>query len=353
MRLIIAGPFALLVAAASAWTQVRIPNRPPEPLFKGSQGKQRTELHYDPATGTVTIKFVVQDPNGNFIPNIRRENFAVYENGVRQTNISATVEHAPISLGLLLEHGGRHPALNHDLTDEVSNAAHQLVDTLGQEDAAAVWAYGDSVDQLTDFTSDRQTLSRIILGIKPPEVSETNLYDAVIFAINRARQVPRRKGIVLISSGVDTFSKSTYEDAVKAARQSDAPVYAISLAQVLQQTAWLRGMTAHKIDLSAAEKKLGEIARASGGRLYSPEHTINLAPIYDDIIENLKVRYVITYHSSNQGHPGVPRKVRIELVEAESGKPLRIVDASGRPSRARVIAEESYTPAQPSGVSSQ
>ena len=48
--------------------QIQTPNRPASPLFKGSQGKQRTEIHFDPATRTVTIKLLVQDPNGYFIP---------------------------------------------------------------------------------------------------------------------------------------------------------------------------------------------------------------------------------------------------------------------------------------------
>src|ERR1700688_1864008 len=54
--------------------QVRIPNRPSAALFKGQQGKQKTEIHFDPESGLVTLKLLVQDPNGFFIPNIRREN---------------------------------------------------------------------------------------------------------------------------------------------------------------------------------------------------------------------------------------------------------------------------------------
>ncbi|MGC2769928.1 MAG: hypothetical protein WB607_30845, partial [Candidatus Acidiferrum sp.] len=95
--------------------QIQVPNRPTEPLFKGKQGNQKTEIHFDPATRTVTIKLLVQDPNGYFIPNIRRENFVVYENGVRQQNATVDVEHAPVSLGLLMEFGGRSPGLNRDL----------------------------------------------------------------------------------------------------------------------------------------------------------------------------------------------------------------------------------------------
>src|SRR5258708_13957199 len=90
-------------------TQLQVPNRPSTALFQGAQGKQRTEIHFDPTTQVVTIKMLVQDPKGYFIPNIRRENFAVYADGVRQENASIEMDHAPISLGGLLENGGRYP----------------------------------------------------------------------------------------------------------------------------------------------------------------------------------------------------------------------------------------------------
>ncbi len=118
--------------------QVRIPQRAVSPLFKGEQGKQRTEIHFDRATGVVTMKLLVQDPNGYFIPNLRPENFAVFENGVRQTNVNVNVEHAPVSLALLLEWGGRYPSLNKTIATEVSMAARQLLEVTGHEDKIAV-----------------------------------------------------------------------------------------------------------------------------------------------------------------------------------------------------------------------
>jgi hypothetical protein len=62
-------------------------------------------------------------PNGYFIPNVRRENFVVYEDGIRQQNATIEIEHAPVPLGLLMEFGGRSPAMNRDLGAEVSIAS--------------------------------------------------------------------------------------------------------------------------------------------------------------------------------------------------------------------------------------
>jgi hypothetical protein len=101
---------------ATAPREIQIPNRSPMPLFKGKQGKQKTEINYDPTTRMVTLKLLVQDPSGYFVPNIRRDNFVVYENGVRQQIVTAEVEHAPVTLAVLLEFGGHAPSFNRELS---------------------------------------------------------------------------------------------------------------------------------------------------------------------------------------------------------------------------------------------
>jgi VWFA-related protein len=325
--------------------QIHIPNRAPTPLFKGAQGKQKTEIQFDPATRMVTMKLLVQDPNSYFIPNIRRENFVVYENRVHQQIAAVEIEHASVSLGLLMEFGGRTPGLNRLLGQEVSNAGRQLLQLLDQQDKLAVWKYGDKVEKIADFSQPRDRLESLFYGLGTPEFSESNLYDALILTLDQMSAVPGRKAIILISSGSDSFSKASYQDALKAAGESDCPIYVISIARTLRDLAELHGPTgsAGRVDWEKAEKQLQEIARASGGRAYSPETTVDLSAIYDDVMENLKVRYVITYHSSIEDMNS-PRTVRVELVNPTTGKPLQIVDSNGRTVRASVLVQSTYLP---------
>jgi hypothetical protein len=98
------------------------------------------------------------------------------------------------------------------------------------------------------------------------------------------------------------------------------------------------------IDSTPTEKELTAFAQASGGRFYVPENTLDLSGMYDDIIENLKVRYVLTYKSSIHTDTSSPRNVRVELVNPSAGGPLQIVDTNGRTVRAKVIIQDSYTP---------
>src|ERR1700733_631172 len=323
--------------------QVQIPSRPTSPLFSSRQGKQKTEIHLDPAAGVVTLKLLVQDPNGYFIPNLRRDNFVVYENGVRQQNATVDIEHAPVTLAVLTEFGGRAPGLNRQMGDEVARAAQQLLDELGPEDKVTFWKYSDQVQKLADANQSRDAVKTELITMGTPAVSETNLYDAIIATVAEMRPVTGRKAIVLITSGIDTFSKAHYEDARKAAEASDSPIYVLSLTQVLRQIMQMQDRPLVNVDWGKVEHQLQETARVSGGRAYTPLNTSQLSPVYDDVMENLKVRYVITYKSNN-GDANSPRTVRVELVDTQTGGPLVIRDANGRIIRATGILQENYVP---------
>jgi Ca-activated chloride channel homolog len=328
--------------------EIRIPDRPPNSLFMGQQGTQRTEIHFDPATGVVTLKLLVQDLNGYFIPDLRRDNFVIYENSVRQNNATVEIEHAPVSLALVIEFGGRYPSLNKLLASDVIDAGRQFIQAVGRDDRIAIWKYADRPELLADFSRDRDKLNTLFYSLEPPSVSEANLYDALVAILQRMQKVSGRKAVILLSSGVDTFSKASLDDVSKATSASNTPVYAVSLGEMLREATKVFGTAeqSERIDWKGAEQALGEIARISGGRLYSPTTSLDVPPIYDDIMENLKVRYVITYKSSTAGNLDSPRAVRVELVNPKTGGPIQIVDATGKTIHAHVVLEDSYVPSK-------
>jgi VWFA-related protein len=327
-------------------SQIQIPNRAPKPLFAGAQGKQRSEIVFDPANRLVTLKFAVQDPNDYFIPNIRRDNFVVYENAVRQQIVSEDVEHTPVSVALLMEFGGRAPSLNRMTGMEVSRAGRQILDVITPQDKLAIWRYSDKIEKVADFSQSREVRDHVLGNLSTPEISETNLYDAVIAMIDQMKPVKGRKAIVAITAGIDTFSKAKYADALNAARESDSPIYVIALTRTVRDLVLLHenvGALAH-IDWDKVEKELQEIARTSGGRAYFPSDTLDLSAMYDDLMENLKVRYVTTYRSSNSADLNSPRTVRVELIDPTTRGPLKIIDQNGRTVRAKVAIQQSYIP---------
>jgi Ca-activated chloride channel family protein len=323
-----------------------VPSRPPAPLYTGEQGAQSSEITFVPLSRTVTAKFHVEDPNGYFLPNLRRENFAVYEDGVRQTNVTVEVEHAPVSVALLLEFGGRYHELNKRLALEVPGIGRQLLEVVGRDDKVAIFKYGTKLESLADFMSGHETLDNIFESVSTPGFSEVNFYDSLLAVLARMREVSGRKAIIVVSSGVDTFSKATFEQALEAARNAAVPIYAIGLGHLMRLEALTYGDAAPfaRINWNAAQTQLQSLAKASGGRAYDIESDVQIPGIYDDIMENLRLRYVVTYVSSNPATAGPPRSVRIDLVDPKTGGPLKIHDATGKLIQAKVFVQETYSP---------
>ena len=344
------GPKASTQQSGQA-SQVTVPNRPASPLYKGEQGKQRSEIKFTPSSRTVTVKLMVEDPNGYFLPNIRRENFAVYEDEVRQKNVTVEIEHAPISVALLMESGGRYHELNKLLGMKIPPAGRQLLDVVGRDDKIAILKYDAKLETLADFNRGHEALDKVFDQLATPGFSEANFYDALLETLNRMREVSGRKAIIVISSGVDTFSKANYQQILQTAQDSATPIYTIGLGRLMEQESAIYGATAPfaRIDWNTAEKQLEMLAKVSGGRAYVLESDVAIPAIYDDIMENLRVRYVITYLSSNAATSGPPRKIRVELIDPRTGDTLEIRDSNGKAVTARIFVQENYNPSSASG----
>src|SRR5258707_11832485 len=99
-----------------------------------------------------------------------------------------------------------------------------------------------------------------------------------------------------------------------------------------------------RIDCTAAENRLELLAQTSGGRAYSLQSEVELPAVFDDIMENLRIRYVITYTSSNPSAEGPPRSIRVDLVDPKTGQPLKIRDAAGKVVAAHVFVQQTYVP---------
>jgi VWFA-related protein len=330
--------------------QVTIKAHPAKPIFQSEQAKPRhPEIAFDPRTRTVTVRLSVEDPGGYAIPNLRPQNFEVYEDGVEQKDVSVDVEHAAVSLSVLLEGGGRYQQLNKILNTEIPYVAHPLMDALIPADRVGAFSYTSTVQTLVDFDRPRDALDAAFNRVPVAGFSEANLYDAVIDVLNRTPPPAGRRAMLLISTGLDTFSHARFDDVVARAERAGTPVYAIGLAGLVQRTLIDPVGPLAKIDWQRASEQLKTLARVSGGRTYLRDIALDVPAIYDDMMEHLRVRYVITYVSSNPA-AGTrhSRAVRVALVNSKDGSkdgsPLRIVDASGKTVTARADLQGSYTP---------
>jgi hypothetical protein len=203
--------------------------------------------------------------------------------------------------------------------------------------------YADRVETIVTFDQPLASVDSILDQFKSPGFAEANLYDALIDSLNRMKDVGGRKAVLVISTGLDTFSHATFDDVLRAAHQSATPVYCVGLGDSVRTLIGTAGPLS-KIDWKRAEAQLEMVAQVSGGRAYLRDAAGDVPGIYDDMMEHLRVRCVITYVSSTPATIGAARTVRVALVDPKNGGPLRIVDATGKAITGRVIVQASYTP---------
>jgi Ca-activated chloride channel family protein len=247
----------------------------------------------------------------------------------------------------LMEFGGRYHELNQALGPEVCEAGRQLLNVLGHDDKVAIFKYRDRLETLVDFNQGHELLDQAFECPGTPSFSEANLYDALLGTLNRVRAVEGdRKAVIVISDGLDTFSKASRDQVLQSAREGGIPIYSIGLERITQRETAVYGTTAPfaRINWNDAERFLEDLAKVSGGRAYVLETETTVAAVYDDIMENLRLRYVVTYVSSNPATSGPPRQIRVELIDPKTGQALKIHDSNGKIIAAKVFVQESYRP---------
>jgi Ca-activated chloride channel family protein len=277
------------------------------------------DVHFDSDTQLVTIKMPFGDPRAATLTDVHPDSFVVYEDGRRQENVSVAVEHPSLSIGVLLEYGGRYHELNEILGAKAANAARSLLEQTGPTDSVAVWKYADGVDPIASESAAPDGLQRSLVSLPTPPFSELNFHDALLATLPKMQAMSGNKALVLISTGLDTFSKASFAAVLAETRKAGVPIYVINLGPLIQSDLppYAAGANSYgKLNWAEAESELDKLARASGGRMYSPESQLDLNGVYDELMASLRTRYVIQYKAqeSERHHP--PRVIEVELVNA-------------------------------------
>ncbi len=227
-------------------------------------------------------------------------------------------------------------------------ASYGFVQTLRPDDWVAVIAFDMKPEILQDFTKNKSAAFGALNMMQIPGFSESNLFDAVVDTVDRMDNIEGKKAILLISSGVDTFSKTRYDQALKKVQASDTPIYAIGTGQALREYYDARGMMGGdtQIGFLQADNQLRSFARLSGGRAYFPRFEGQFGEIYQDISASLRNEYNISYSPTNSAHDGKFRKLKVELLDAD-GKPLKLTDEKGKEIKYEIRAREGYYAPRP------
>ncbi|MFY9726153.1 MAG: VWA domain-containing protein [Bryobacteraceae bacterium] len=299
------------------------PDAGPMPMFKSD-------------VDVVTLDVAVIGPNGQFIPHIPPGNFRVLEDNVPQQIRKVDMAQAPLTVALLVEFSNRYQSLYSWTWYVTQQMVWTFASSLKPDDYCAVIAYDMKSEILTDFTTDKMKIQQALQQLTIPAWHEANMFDAVTDTADRMSAIQGRKAILLITTGVDTFSRITYDQTRKKLQEAGVPIYPISLLGMQQEM-----MMSVPIGLLQANNELNTFAKETGGRAFFPKFEAEYREVFNDIRQTLGNQYVITYSPSNKVHDGTFRKIKVELVDP-NGRPLPIKDQKGKPVKYAILTKSGY-----------
>lgn len=294
---------------------------------------------------TVTVDVAVLDNKGRFIPKIPPGNFRILEDDVPQKISAVNMGEAPMTVAMVIEFSNLYQQYWSNGWYETLQASYGFLDTLKPEDYVAVIAYDLRPEILSDFSTDKRQAHEAMSRLRIAAFSESNLYDALVDTADRMSEIEGRKSIVLIASGIDTFSKLTFDKTRKALQTAGVPIYAIGIMQALREYYDARGAMSpiQRLDFLQADNQMRTFAKETGGQAFLPRFFGEFPNIYRAISDAMRNQYTISYTPSNRTRDGKFRKLKVELVNPATNEPLRVLDEKNKLIKYQVLAKSGYT----------
>ena len=327
----IKGPLAL---ALLLYLWSHFPGAPAAGAPAAEEERPRGKTSISVAVDLVTLQVLVTDNKGNVLTGLKPENFTIYEDKVKQEIRHFSAVDANLTVVLLVEYSKN----VNNFIDEVWDAMDYFTRSLRPGDWVAVMGYDMHTTIVSDFTQDPQKVHDALRQFSYTAWDESNLSDAVIEVLDRTEEIEGKVAVVLVSTGLDTFSRHTYDDALKKCRQANASIYAIGLGQWYRAYADARGWISQSanLDFLMGDNRLRSFADLTGGQAYFPRFNTELPAIFNNISRLLRSQYSIGYASSNTSRDGKFRKIQVEVQ-------TDLKDAKGKPVKLKVHTRKGYT----------
>jgi Ca-activated chloride channel family protein len=315
-------------------------------------------------TDLVNVEAVVYNKKtGAIIQGLRKEHFEVYEDGVKQEIENFATPDAPLTMVLLLEYSKLVDLLGSASTTffepgrvEVLRPAYEFVRSFVKpKDFVSIVAYDIRPTPLVDFTDDPSKLAAAVnlLIRNNPAFSESNLFDAMNFVLRGGKgdsvvlddkstgdtaeyagleEVNARTSILLVSSGLDTFSKINFDQARKIVENAGVPVYCIGIGNM-----FLKRFDQHldpmrvpfgipdRMTLLQAQNTLKTFADSTGGKYFPVTFPGEIPTVLQSISALSRNQYSLAYSPSNSRREGKRRKIQLKVNLGDAIDPKLIV----------------------------
>src|SRR5688572_24917487 len=252
------------------------------------------------STELVVLNMTVTDKAGQYVKALKKSDFKIYEDGVEvnpNTIASFSVQETPYAAVVLLDSSGSMEAR----FSLARSAAIRFLDGLRPEDVAAVYRFDSKVERVQEFSGGRD-LAPTAYAIRAKGM--TTLNDAIVEAAKILASRPEnRKAIVILSDGMDTFSKATSEKAVEAALAVGASIYAVDMSPLQVGSGTGR----------QGAPQLRGFAEKTGGRFIATPGGQAMRDAFASIADELGKQYTLAYRPVNQKRDGKWRTLEVKL----------------------------------------
>ena len=313
----------------------KIPSRlAPRPKTGADAGPASATFSSD--ASLVTVDVAVLDNKSNFVPNLPRPVFRVLEDNVPQTVKEFSMGQAPMTIALVVEFSNRFQWYGSANWYYTLQTAAAFINSMRPEDYFALIRYDLRTTIVSDFTNDKQALNEGLRSFGFPDFSEANLFDALTDTADRMSKIEGRKAIVVLTSGIDTFSKITFDQTRRKLQDSGVPIYGIGLLQMINPGA------SESIDLLQAQNEMRTFAKETGGQSYLPRWPAEIPDVFNAIQAAMRNQYTLAYAPSNTAHDGKFRKITVQLIDPATNQPVVMRDEKGKVVKYSIVAKAGY-----------
>jgi len=263
-------------------------------------------LHTD--VEEVSLNCSVLEGN-RLVPDLKKENFQVFEDGVKQKLISFQHTDLPVSIGLVVDNSGsmgrKRPSVNKSALD--------LIEASNPQDETFVVNFSDEAIIDQDFTSDVNKLREGLSHIEAK--GGTALYNAVVASADKLATDAKRpkQVIILITDGEDNASDYNLEQTIQRVRQLSGPViYTIGLLFGDEDMS--------RSEVKEARHALEALSSETGGMAFFPKNIEQVDQIAAEVARDIRNQYTLGYHSTKPYTETGFRRVEVKAEGKGEGK---------------------------------
>jgi Ca-activated chloride channel family protein len=289
-----------------------VSSQPPTTAAQPAGAAQQAATTFKAGTELVALNVTVTDQQNHYLKGLSKEDFAVYEHGVRQDVTFFATSNVPVDLAILLD-------TSSSMVEKLpfaQEAAVQFSKTLRPGDRGEVMAFSDEIEVLQPFTGASSALETAIRSTRAH--GGTSLYNAIYIALqelsrlNRDTTEIRRSAIVVLTDGEDTSSLLSFDDVLDRVKRTGIAIYPIRVVSLWEvKRAEAEGTSGV---FSQSDYGLKTLAQETGAQVFFPVQLRDLNGVYQQIAEELSVQYSLGYPPKNTRADGAFRRVMVQLL---------------------------------------